>query len=194
MSLQAKKATDQLTPTPAPRPITSMVSTFGASRAGNGVGTAKVATSTVKKSSPPSHSSASRPSGSKQNPLIAFALDTENDTRVAAKLQDKKLDHDISNIDVSKAKITLLSQHEAGEIERKHNEHQLLLQCEAADNKHRHEENQVHILELWLKLQQAPLAPQVGDNFAHQPLFLNGNDGFAYNPDGFNRVDYGGGN
>ena len=194
MSLQAKKATDQHTPTPAPHPVANMASMFfGASRAGNGVGTAKVAASTVKKSLPPSHSSASRPSGSKQNPLIAFALDTENDTRVAAKLRDKKLDHDISNIDVSKAKITLLSQREAGEIERKHNEHQLL-QCEAADNECRHEENQVHILELRLKLQQASPAPQVGDNFAHQPLFLNGNDGFAYNPDGFNRVDYGGGN
>jgi len=171
-----------------------MASTFGALRAGNGVGTAKVAASTVKKSLPPSCSSTSRPSGSKQNPLIAFALDTENDTRVAAKLRDKKLDRDIGNIDVSKAKIALLSQCEAGEIERKCNEHQLLLQHEAADNERRREENQVRILELRLKLQQAPPAPQVGDNFAHQPLFLNGNNGFVYNPDGFNRVDYGGGN
>jgi len=126
--------------------------------------------------------------------LIAFTLDTENDTCVAAKLRDKKLDRDISNIDVSKAKIALLSQREAGEIERKCNKHQLLLQCEAADNEHHHEENQVHILKLQLKLQQAPPAPQVGDNFTHQPLFLDGNNGFAYNPDGFNRVDYGGGN
>ncbi|KIJ90003.1 hypothetical protein K443DRAFT_15602 [Laccaria amethystina LaAM-08-1] len=139
-------------------------------------------------------SSASRPPGLKQNPLIAFALDTENDTRVAAKLWDKKLDCDIGNIDVSKAKIALLFQREAGEIERKHNEHQLVLQREVADNERHHEENQVCILELRLKLQQAPPVPQVGDNFTHQSLFLDGNNGFTYNPDAFNGVDYGGRN
>ena len=150
--------------------------------------------STAKKSSPPSHSSTSQPPGSKQNPLIAFTLDAENDAHVTAKLWDKKLNPNIGNIDVSKAKIALLSQCEAGKIKRKHNEHQSVLQCEAAENKHWHEENQVHILKLRLRLQQAPPAPQVGDNSAYQPLFLNANDGFAYDPDAFNRVDYGSGN
>lgn len=49
-------------------------------------------------------------------PLAAFSLDIENDARMTAKLRDKKLDCDISNIAVNKAKIDLLAQCEVGEI------------------------------------------------------------------------------
>lgn len=96
--------------------------------------------------------------------MSAFALDSENDGCLAAKLCDKKLDRDMGNIDVNKAKIALLSQCEAGEIERKRNEYQLTLQCDAAKNECRREENQLQILQLQLQIQQGQ--PAVGSAIA----------------------------
>ncbi|KDR70600.1 hypothetical protein GALMADRAFT_229964 [Galerina marginata CBS 339.88] len=159
---------DTVPRTTPPRPATAMRSTFGASKGGNGAVTSKIAQSTIKKFSPPSRSSASRSAGAKQNPLVALALDSENDARLAAKLHDKKLDHDMGNIDVSKVKIALLSQREAGEIEQKHNEHQLALQREAAENDRQRKDNEVQILKLRLQLQQGQPAQQVGGEFAQQ--------------------------
>jgi hypothetical protein len=175
-----------MTPTPPQRAPATAASAFGESRAGNGVATSKVGPA-GKKSSPPSRSSASQPSASKQNALTVFAADCENNSCMATKLRDKKLDRDIGNIDVSKAKIALLSQRESGEIERKRNEHQLVLQREAADSERKREENQLRILQLQLQLQQTQPAALGGDNFAQRPLFINNNDinNFAHHADAF---------
>ena len=131
---------------------------FGSSKNGNG---AKLAPFSTKKSSPPIRStSASRTSTAKRTtPLAAFTLGAENDATMAARIRDKKLDRDIGNIAVNKAKIDLLAQREAGEMARKQQEHQLALQRETANNERLREQNQLRILELQLRLQAQPAAP-----------------------------------
>ena len=73
----------------------------------------------AKKTSPSTHTSAPQSTAAKHNALTAFMLDTKNDACMAAQIHDKKLDCDMGNISINKARIDLLSQREAGEIERK---------------------------------------------------------------------------
>jgi hypothetical protein len=92
----------------------AMAPMFGSLKKGNG---AKSALLPTKKLSPSDRTSASRMSTVKHTtPLAAFTLGTENDATMAARIRDKKLDRDIGNIAVNKAKIELLAQREAGEI------------------------------------------------------------------------------
>lgn len=184
--------------------------------------TSKPAALVAKKLSPSTHASASQSSTAKRvTPLAAFSLDVQNDARTTARLRDKKLDRDISNIAVNKAKIELLAQREAGQIARHHQEHELALQREIASSDRQRKQNQLRILQLQLDLRQrqpvaaaampgfggaegvAPRLPQpmFGDGgFVAQDLFPvnhfgdNGFGGDGFGGNGFGGNDLGGNN
>jgi hypothetical protein len=100
--------------------------------------------SSAKKVSPTSSHSTGSSLG-KHGALAAFGVDSENDSRLAATLRSKKLDRDLLNLEVQKAKINLLAQREV------------------AQNARQAEANQIKMLELQLQMQMRP--PQM----AHTP-------------------------
>jgi hypothetical protein len=114
--------------------------TFGATRKANGASTAKSSrfTSTsTKKVSPASNRLGSGSSSSKRGALAAFGVETENDSRMVATICLKKLDCNLAEISVQKAKVDLLAQRKA------------------AQNARKAKENQIRILELQLQMRQA---------------------------------------
>jgi len=68
--------------------------------------------------------------------ITAFGTDHENDVACLAEIHSKKLNHDIANITVQKAKLDLL------------------VQCEAGLHETKHEENCICLLKLQLHLSQ----------------------------------------
>jgi len=118
---------------------------FGSSHKGNAAALGKP-TSSMKKVSPtPGRLSAGSSLG-KRSALAAFGVDSENDSCLAATLRSKKLDRDLLGLEVQKAKIDLLTQHEV------------------AQNARQAEANQIKMLELQLQMQMWAPQPVHGAN------------------------------
>jgi len=122
--------------------------TFGLSCNGNKISRTKLSISASLSSKKVSPSSGNQlgPGSTlgKWSALTAFGIDAENDSHLAATLCSKKLDHDMANFGVQKAKIDLLAQREA------------------AQNAHKAEEHEIHVLQLHLQMHQTQKAEAGG--------------------------------